>query len=113
MKDYKISLTILYDNYIAQAKLLRALIHDLEESYENHFTENPNDDIEILEYNDEIRDIYYDEGQNISELYLLHDHMLDNAEELSCHLICGRIETKKIYDRKVRKYESLTQKETT
>ena len=117
MKDYKIPLTILYDSYIAQARLLRHLIDDLEDRYEEHFinTENVPDDelVDTLEYNDEMADIYIDEEETIAELYLLHDHMLDNAEELSCHLICGRIDTKKIYDREERKYKRLTEKETT
>ena len=87
MKGHKISLTILYDSYIAQAKLLKSLISELEDAY----------------------DYSKDETETIAELYLLHDHMLDNAEELSCHLICGRIKTKKVYDRKERKYERRTQ----
>tara|TARA_R100000808_G_C2130167_1_gene139495 strand:+ start:177 stop:530 length:354 start_codon:yes stop_codon:yes gene_type:complete len=115
MKDHKISLTILYDCYIAQARLLRHLIDELEGNYENHFadTEGVSDDelVDTLEYNDEMRDMYYDEEGAIAELYLLHDNMLDNAEEISCHLKSGRIDTKKIYDRKERKYKRLTEKE--
>jgi len=109
MKGHKISLAVLYDCYIAQAKLLRYLIDELEDNYENHFadTESVSNDelVDTLEYNNEMRDIYYDEEGAIAELYLLHDNMLDNAEEISCHLKSGRIDTNKIYDRKEKKYK--------
>ena len=97
MEGHKISLTVLYDCYIAQARLLRHLIDELEDS--DLFGTR------AATYEDEMKGIYYEEEEAISELYLLHDHMLDNAEEISCHLTSGRIDTNKLYDRKEKKYK--------
>lgn len=94
-KDHKIPLKILYECYIAQADLLEKLLDNLEERYQDHFTDTenvPEDELyDVLEHNNEIADIYYDEDRSISELKLLHVNMLDNAEEISCHLIGGKI----------------------
>ena len=93
-KNYKMSLGIVYECYINQAELLGLILDDHKDEYEDLFTDPIDEQMDILEYNSEIADMHTDKEIKIAELSKLHANMLDNAEELSAHLIGGRIKTK-------------------